>query len=73
MMIISEAQRLQSEGKSGLQILPGVSELLNTVRARVFRKMLPLTDLSQLDAAPTSIWAIVTSGLSLLVKARFLY
>ncbi|CAD6569688.1 MAG: hypothetical protein TREMPRED_005420 [Tremellales sp. Tagirdzhanova-0007] len=52
MMIISEAQRLQSEGKSGLQILPGVSELLNT-----------------LDAAPTSIWAIVTSATPLYASA----
>ncbi len=30
-MIVTEAKRLQSEGKSGLQILPGVSDILDTV------------------------------------------
>jgi len=31
-MIVSEAQRLQSEGKTGLQILPGVQDMLDIVR-----------------------------------------
>lgn len=30
-MIVSEAQRLQSEGKRGLQILPGVKDMLAVV------------------------------------------
>lgn len=32
-MIVSEAQRLQNEGKRGLQILPGVHEMLDIVSA----------------------------------------
>ena len=31
-MIVSEAKRLQSEGKPGLQILPGVSNILERVK-----------------------------------------
>jgi hypothetical protein len=30
-MIVSEAQRLQAEGKPGLQILPGVADILAVV------------------------------------------
>jgi hypothetical protein len=31
-MIVAEAQRLQSEGQTGLEILPGVQVLLDEVR-----------------------------------------
>jgi glycerol 3-phosphatase-1 len=31
-MIVTEAQRLQAEGKTGLQVLPGVLSLLQAVR-----------------------------------------
>lgn len=40
-MIVSEAQRLQSEGKTGLQILPGVQEMLDTVRVGTATSLIP--------------------------------
>lgn len=38
-MIVSEAQRLQKEGKTGLEILPGVHDLLTTVSLECVRRV----------------------------------
>lgn len=56
-MIVSEAKRLQSEGKPGLQILPGVSnilERLDTAPSPVWAIVTSATPLYASEALPTA-------------------
>jgi hypothetical protein len=48
-MIVSEAQRLQSEGKRGLQILPGVQEMLSVVSLEGTRRIRATAELDSYE------------------------
>lgn len=64
-MIVAEAQRLQSEGQTGLEILPGVQALLDEVKPNhaATNLKVSLLILEQLQSSPTPLWAVVTSGM----------
>jgi hypothetical protein len=62
---VAEAQRLQSEGQTGLEILPGVRVLLDEVRQNHAATNLKvcLLILVQLQSSSKPLWAVVTSGM----------
>ncbi|GFZ46032.1 hypothetical protein JCM24511_04278 [Saitozyma sp. JCM 24511] len=70
-MIVAEAQRLQSEGQTGLEILPGVQALLDEVKPNhaATNLKVSLLILEQLQSSPTPLWAVVTSATTVYASA----